>query len=167
MSAQNRVFYGLTLNLVSAAFVAGTTSTYTTTVTTTACIGGKFVTTLAAQTNTASPTTDAQTGAAFVALTPNKATVLVWGTNAAGAIKVCQGSIEDTEVGVTTTVGAFRNPPQFPTLPDDFVAMAYQLCRTAPSAATWTPCTSSWTASGVTCSVMQNVTCLPDRPQIV
>lgn len=157
--------FGLTMNLVSAGFVAGTTSTYTTTVTTAACINGKFVTTLAAQTNTASPTTDAATGAAFVALSPNKATVLVWGTNAAGAIKLCQGSIEDTDVGVTTTVGAFRSAPQFPNLPDDFVPMAYQLCRTAPSAATWTPGTSNWTASGVTCSVMQNVTVLPDRPQ--
>lgn len=165
MSAQNRSFPGLTHNGINANFSLGTTSTYTTTVTTAGCIGGKCVTTLGAQTNTASPTTDAQTGAAFVALTPNKATVLVWGTNLAGAIKVCQGSIEDTEVGVTTTVGAFRNPPQFPTLPDDFMPLAYVLIRTAPSAATFTPCTSTWTASGITTAV-QNVLQLPDRPQI-
>jgi hypothetical protein len=156
----------LTANFVNAGFVAGTTSTYTTTVTTVASIGGKFVTTLGAQTNTASPTTDAGTGAAYVALGVNKATVLVWGTNAAGAIKMCQGSIENTEVGVTTTVGAFINAPQFPTLPDDFVPMAYQLCRTAPSASAWTPGTSNWTATGVTCAAMVNVTTLPARPVV-
>lgn len=156
---------GLTVNLVNAGFVAGTTSTYTTTATTSGVIGGKFCTQLTAQTNTASPTTDGSTGAAFVALSPNKATVLVWGINAAGTIKCAQGSIEDTDVGVTTTVGAFRSPPQFPALPDDFCPMAYQLCRTAPSAATWTPGTSSWTASGVTCGAMVNVSALPDRPQ--
>jgi hypothetical protein len=166
MSAIERRFFGLTHSHINAGFVAGTTSTYTTTASTNAVIGGKFCTVLTAQTNTASPTTDAATGAAFLPLTPNKATVLVWGINAAGAIKVCQGSIEDTEVGITTTVGAFRNPPQWPSLPDDFVPMAYQLCRTAPSAATWTPCTSSWTASGVTCTAMVNVAQLPDRPQI-
>lgn len=156
---------GLTQNMVSAAFVLGTTSTYTTTVTTECVINGKFGTTLGAQTNTASPTTDAATGAAFVPLTPNKATVLVWGVNAAGAIKLCQGSIEDTDVGVTTTVGAFRNPPQFPLLPDDFCPIAYNLVRTAPSASTFTPGTSSWTASGVTCSTAKNISVLPDRPQ--
>lgn len=161
-----RILRALTCNFVNAGFVAGTTSTYTTTATTVASIGGRFVTTLAAQTNTASPTTDAATGSAFLPLTPNKATVLVWGTNAAGAIKVCQGSIEPTETGVTTTVGAFINAPQFPALPDDFVPMAYQLCRTAPSASTWTPCTSSWAATGVTCGAMVNVTTLPDRPRV-
>ena len=43
-----------TINFVNAAMVAGTTSTYTTTVTTAGILNGKFVTTLAAQTNTAS-----------------------------------------------------------------------------------------------------------------
>ena len=158
-------YRGLTLNHVSAALVAGTTSTYTTTVTTSCSIRGKFAVALAAQTNTASPTTDATTGLAFVALTDNQATVLVWGINAAGAIKLSQGSIENTEVGVTTTAGAFLNLPKFPALPDDFCPIGYQLCRTAPSASDFTPGTSSWTATGITCSTIQNIATLPDRPQ--
>lgn len=165
MSLDNRQPYGLTVNLVSAALIKGTTSTYTTTVTTVGCINGKFVTTLGAQTNTASPTTDAVTGIAFVALGINKATVLVYGQTAAGAIQLAQGTIEDTAPGVTTTVGAFQRFPQFPMLPDDFLPLAYLLVRTAPSAASWIPGTGSWTATGVTASTAQNITTLPDRPQ--
>lgn len=165
MSSPNRALRGLTLNHVSAGLVAGTTSTYTTTVTTACSINGKFATTLGPQTNTASPTTDARTGAAFNALSVNKACALVWGINLAGAIQLCQGEIVDTEVGVTTTVGAFKFAPPFPPLPDDFCPIGYQLVRTAPSASAWTPGTSNWTASGVTCSTIQNVSQLPDRPQ--
>jgi len=155
----------LTINFVTAGFVAGTTSTYTTTATTSAAIDGRFATGLTAQTNTASPTLDAVTGLAFPKLTDNQCTVLVWGTNAAGVIKLAQGSIENTEVGVTTTAGAFLNLPQFPILPDDFCPMAYNLVRTAPSAADFTTGTSSWTATGITASTFRNISTLPRRPQ--
>lgn len=165
MATVNQVLRGATINFTNAAFVAGTTSTYTTTVTTAGVINGKFITTLAAQTNTASPTTDANTGLAFNALQPNQTCVLVWGTNLAGTIKLCQGPIISTLVGVTTTVGGLLNEPQFPSLPDDFVAMAYTVVRTAPSAAAWIPGTGSWTASGVSASTFQNVATLPNRPQ--
>lgn len=157
---------GMTVNQVSAAFVLGTTSTYTTTVTTSAVIKGYFGTTLGAQTNTASPTVDATTGLAFPALAANQATVLVWGVNKAGAIKLAQGSIVPTETGVTTTAGAFINAPQFPALPDDFCPIAYNLVRTSPTGSAFTAGTTSWTASGITCSVAQNVHTLPERPQI-
>ncbi len=158
---------GATRNQANAGFVLGTTSTYTTTATTVAVIDGVFGTGLTAQTNTASPTTDAATGAAFIAMGDNKATVLVWGVTLAGAIALCQGSIEDTEVGVTTTAGAFIKAPQFPNLPDDFCPIAYNLVRTAPSASDFTPGTSSWTATGVTCSTAKNISVLPSRPRIV
>lgn len=157
---------GMTVNQVSTAFVLGTTSTYTTTVTSTCVIGGLFGTTLGAQTNTASPTTDATTGAAFVALTANQATVLVWGINAAGAIKLAQGQIVPTETGVTTTAGAFITAPNFPALPDDFAPIAYNLVRTSPTGSAFTAGTTSWTASGITCSTAKNVHTLPDRPRI-
>lgn len=153
-------------NHVSAAFVLGTTSTYTTTVTTTVSLNGKFGTTLGAQTNTASPTTDATTGAAFVALAANQATVVVAGVTAAGAIKYMQGSIVPTETGVTTTAGAFINAPQFPAVPDTVVPIAYWLVRTSPTGSAFTTGTTSWTASGITCSAPVNVSVLPDRPQI-
>lgn len=154
-----------TINFASAAMVAGTTSTYTTTVTTNCCINGKFATTLGAQTNTATPTTDAATGAVFNPLQPNQCCALVLGQNLAGAIRMCQGPIIPTAIGVTTTVGALISEPQFPNLPNDFVALAYTIVRTAPSAAVWTPGTSSWTASGVSASTFQNVAYLPARPQ--
>ena len=156
---------GLTANLVSAAMVAGTTSTYTTTVTTVCVINGKFATTLGAQTNTATPTTDANTALAFNALQPNQTCCLVLGQNLAGTIKMCQGPIISTLTGVTTTVGGLLNDPQFPALPADFCPLAYTVVRTAPSAAAWTPGTSSWTASGVSASTFQNVCQLPNRPQ--
>lgn len=155
-----------TRNFVSAVAVAGTTSTFTSTVTTAGVIDGKFVTTLGAQTNAASPTTDANTGVAFNALAPNKACALVFGQNAAGTLKLVQGPIVDTIVGVTTTVGAFDKAPQFPPLPDDFLPLAYTLVRTAPSAASWIPGTGSWTASGVSATTFKNVSTLPNRPQI-
>jgi hypothetical protein len=155
----------VTMNLANAAMVAGTTSTYTTTVTTAGVINGKFMTTIAAQTNTATPTTDASTGLAFNALAPNQTCVMVLGQNLAGTIKMVQGPIIATLAGVTTTVGALINDPQFPGLPNDFCPLAYTVVRTAPSAAAWTPGTSSWTASGVSASTFQNVAMLPARPQ--
>jgi len=157
---------GITMNFVSCAMVAGTTSTYTTTVTTNAAIKGKFTTALTAQTNTATPTTDAVTSAAFVPLTANQATVLVFGLNAAGAIQMMQGSIVPTETGVTTTAGAFINAPQFPVIPDTVVPLAYCLVRTSPTGSSFTAGTTSWTASGITTSTFQNVATLPERPQI-
>ena len=157
---------GGTINLISVAAVAGTTSTFTSTVTSKGMINGKFATELTAQTNAATPTTDHATGNAFIALTENKACSIVFGINDAGTLKMCQGPIVDTYVGVTTTVGAFKNAPQFPEMPDDFLPFAYTLVRTAPDAADWTPGTSSWTASGVSATTFKNIGLLPNRPQI-
>lgn len=156
---------GVTINLVSVAAVAGTTSTFTSTVTSNAVINGKFTTALTAQTNAATPTTDAATGAAFLPLSPNQCCAIVFGITAAGAVAMCQGKIIACNVGVTTTVGSLINDPQFPGLPDNFCPIAYTIVRTAPSAAAWTPGTSSWTASGVSASTFQNVAQLPNRPQ--
>ena len=157
---------GLTINLANAGFVAGTTSTYTTTVTTAFSINGKFGTTLGAQTNTASPTLDANTGVAFTPILANNCACLVWGTNLAGTIAVCQGPSVATAAGVTTTVGAFIAAPQFPSLPEDFCPMAYQIVRVSPTGSSFTTGVTNWTASGITCTVMKNISTLPDRPQI-
>lgn len=156
----------VTVNTTNAGLTSGTASgaTYTTTATTAHVINGNFGTTLAAQTNTASPTTDARTGAAFTALADNQATCFVWGVTAAGAIAVCQGSIEDTQVGVTTVAGDFIVYPQFPALPDDFCPIGYSVHRCAPSASAWTLGTSAWNATGTT-HTFKNVYSLPNRPQ--
>jgi hypothetical protein len=155
----------ITINLVNAGAVAGTTSTFTSTVTTSGIINGKFVTTLGVQTNAASPTLDANTGLAFNALQPNQTCALVFGQTQAGALALVQGPIIATAVGVTTTVGALINDPQFPDLPNNFVPLAYTIVRTAPSAAAWIPGTGSWTASGVSATTFQNIGQLPARPQ--
>lgn len=152
------------MNMSNAGLAAGTTTTYSTTATTAHVINGKYGTTLAAQTNTASPTTDVNTGAAFVAQTANQAGVYVWGVNAAGAIKVAQGGIENTEVGVTTTAGAFIRAPQFPSLPDDFCPIGYCVVRTSPTGSAFTFGSTAWAASGIT-TTFKNVAVLPDRPQ--
>ena len=154
---------GLTINLTNAGLAAGTTTTYVTTASTAAIINGGFTTALTAQTNTASPTTDATTGLAFKALTANQATVLVWGVTAGGAIRVSQGSIEDTQVGVTTTAGEFINTPEFPTIPDSMCPIGYSVHRTSPTGSAFTPGSTAWAASGIT-STFKNVCTLPDRP---
>ena len=162
----------LTINHTNAGVAFGTTSTITTTAATLASINGKFTTVFSAANNTAatSPTINAATGLAFAAMGANKATVIVVGVTAAGAIRLAQGSVEDTEVGVTTTKGAFKLAPQFPKLPVDFCPLAYGLVRTAPDAAAWTCGTSSWTASGLyvglngTTTMQQVNGTLPDRP---
>ncbi len=156
---------GLTIGLTSPVLVKGTNKSYTTTVTSAGLINGKYVTALTAQTNQAVPTTDAATGAAFVTQTDNQACVYVVGQTAAGAIAACQGSIVDTEVGITTTAGAFKVPPQFPALPDDFLVFGYCLVRTAPSASDWKFGTDNWAATGVTTSEFVQCGTLPSRPQ--
>lgn len=161
----------LTINLANAALVAGTTNTLTTTVSTSCSIAGKFATIKTAITNssfaTEAITTDATTGAAFVALTSTSTAgsgcALVFGINAAGALKLAQGPIVATELGVTTTPGNFITAPQFPALPDDFCPIAYTLVRTSPSVATFTIGTSSWANNSTT---FKNVCTLPARPQI-
>ena len=157
---------GLTINMVSAVASAGSTSTITTTTTTSGMINGQFVTTYAAANNAATPTTDATTAKAFVALQPSQCCTLVFGQNAAGTLKMVQGPIIGTLIGVTTTVGSFYDAPQFPQLPDDFMAFAYTVVRTAPSAAAWIPGTGSWTDSGISATTFKNVGQLPSRPQI-
>lgn len=155
----------LTLSMVNAGIVAGTTSTYSVTTASKGIINGKWVTAVSSGSNVASPTTDVNTGEAFVAINDNEASVFVLGQNAAGTVQVAQGSIEKTQVGVTTTAGDFIQAPQFPMLPDDFMPLAYILIRAAPSASAWTFGSSAFDATGIT-DAWVDIACLPDRPQI-
>ncbi len=155
-----------TISFIKTGLTKGTTSTYTTTVTSECTIDGKYCTALTAQTNTATPTTDARSGSGFIAQTDNTVSAYVFGITLAGAIAVCQGPITDTEVGVTTTAGALKNRPQFPVLPEDFCPIGYLMVRTAPSASDFTFGTSAWDATGVTSSAVVEVSgLLPNRPQ--
>jgi hypothetical protein len=156
---------GATYGTIKSGLIKGTNKSYTTTVTAEGVINGKYVTGLTAQTNQAVPTTDAATGLAFVTMTDNQACVYVMGQVAAGTIAACQGGIEPTQVGVTTTAGAFINPPQFPALPDDFMVLGYCIVRTAPSASDWKFGTDNWAATGVTTTEFVQCGVLPNRPQ--
>lgn len=158
---------GLTLGTCKTGFIhaAGSVNTWSTTIASTGMIGGKHVVALGITTGGTTPVLDATTGEAFPPLSDNQATVIVWGQNAAGTIQASQGGIEDTEVGITVTAGAFKRAPAFPSLPDDFMVLAYQLIRTAPSASAFTFGTSNWNATGITVSTAVNCGVLPERPQ--
>ena len=164
------IIAGLTLNHINAGVVIGTTTTYTMPAATSCSIRGKFGTPLAIQAANAgtTPTTDATTGVTFVTLTANQAAVVVWGVNAAGAMVASQGPATPTVTGVTTTVGAFISAPQFPSLPEDFCPVAYQVIRVAPSSTGFTFGASNWTGSPAyaTCATIVNIATLPDRLQV-
>lgn len=149
----------LTQCLSKAGLTAGTTTTYTTANATNYSILGKMYT-VAAQTNTATPTTDAVTGAAFTAQAINTGCVYVFGFNAAGSLVVAQGATETIDSGLL-----FERPPAMPSIPADFCPFAYAVIKVASTGAAWTFGSSNWTATGVT-DVYQDVNTLPDRPQI-
>ena len=155
----------LTMCTMKATLAAGTTTTYSTTGTTLFCIKGKAYS-KGAVTNGATPTTDATTGAAFVAQAIGTGSVYVYGFDKDGTIKVSQGTIVTLDAD-----GGFVDLPKFPAIPDTVCPFAYELIRLAPATAT-TPAVATWTfgtnnqasVTGVTyarCDVMT----LPDRPQ--
>lgn len=155
----------LTMATTVAGLAAGTTTTFTTANTTLYSIRGKAYS-KAAVTDSATPTTDATTGAAFVAQAIGTGCVYVFGWDSSGAVKVSQGS----QVTLDPT-GAFLTLPQFPAIPDTVCPFGYLLVRLAPSTAT-TPAVATWTfgtnnqssVTGVTYA-RRDVFTLPDRPQ--
>jgi hypothetical protein len=162
----------LTLSLANTGLIAGTTNTLTSTVASVCSIGGKFAAALAVLTNSATtPTSDATSGALFSAVPLTSSAVagvgaaLVFGVNAAGAIKCALGPpVALDGLGVTTTPANFIAAPQFPALPDDFCPIAYTLVRTTPSVPSFTVGTSSWVNN---CTTFTKVCTLPARPQIL
>ncbi len=147
---------GGTINLANVLIKAGTTTTYD--LEASSCvIDGKFAVILAASDTRAAPTTDANTGVAFVTVADDKGCVLVAGVNAAGAIAVVQGGIKDMEVGTLEFITA----PPFPSLPADFCPIGYVVCKN-DSGSDYIPGTTSWTAIDVT---FVDIAMMPDRPQ--
>lgn len=158
----------LTINCVNAGCVAGTTNTWTNSVATMCAIKGKYTVALATNSNQSeTPTTDANTGVAFEYILPNFCAAIVFGVNAAGTLVAVQGKQIATYPGVTTTVGAFKEAPQFPGIPDDFCPIAYTVVRVAPSGGSgFLLGTTQWAASSMSCTTFQNIATLPSRPQI-
>jgi len=148
---------GGTLCFSKVALVAGTTTTYTTTVATDYIIDGKFGVQFATKTNQAVPSTDANTGAAFPVVADDKGMALVFGINAAGAVQLVQGDIKDLEVGTLE----FKIAPPFPSFPDDFCPIGYVICKN-DSGSDYTVGTTNWADIDVT---FVNIAMMPDRPQ--
>ncbi len=155
----------LTLCLAKVTLAAGTTTTISTTGTTHFAIKGKAYSKTAI-TNGATPTTDATTGAAFVAQAIGTGCVYVVGFDKDGNIKTSQGTVVTLDAD-----GGFVDLPKFPAIPDTMCPIAYTLIRLAPATAT-TPAVATWTwgtnnqasVTGVTYARADCVT-LPDRPQ--
>lgn len=149
--------------------VAGTTNTITTTVASEHAINGEFGVPLGILTNSATvPVLDANSGAAFItqvssAVTGGQACRYVFGVNAAGVLRAVQGQITPTEIGVTTTPGAFILSPGMPGIPDDFCPVASVIVRTSPTGNSFTFGTTSWAAAGITSTVFKNLQSLPGR----
>jgi len=117
--------------------------------------------------NTATPTTDVNTAAAFVALAASKGCAFVIGINAAGDLKVAQGPVVDLTTEASGANANFQTPPQFPAIPTDFCPVGYILTKVGASGSTWTFGTSNLT--GPPANVLHiYVDCmtLPTRPQV-
>lgn len=124
-------------------------------------IGAKTYT-KAAGTATTTPTTDANTGAAFVAqsYTTPQTCVYVFGFNAAGDFKCAQGT------PVTTTAYTGKNEVlRFPKLPVDFCPIGWEIVSLGATAvATWTMGTNNQSAvTGVTYTFVP-AAFLPSQP---
>lgn len=152
----------LTLSLVKAAVVAGTTSTLSNTGAINYAIRGKAYT-RAALSNTAAPTVDATTGLAFAPILPNTGAVIVIGVNAAGTLVACQGAAQALDVA-----GNFIAAPQFPMVVDNFCPIAYEVIKAGATASALGFVFGTSNQSGVTgiTYALQDIISLPDRPQV-
>jgi len=107
----------------------------------------------------ATPTTDAVTAAAFVALAASQACVFVFCFDSAGAIKVAQGK---PQAWTDTSARSVATP--FPVLPDTLCPFAYAVIQNGSTGSAWTFGTSNWNATGVGTITPVNVQMLPSAP---
>lgn len=122
--------------------------------------------TKAALTNAATPTTDANTAAAFVRVGTNEGSVFVIALDKDGNIKAVQGSVVALDVA-----GNFIQAPQFPIVPDTQAPIGYLIVKAGSTAAAkasgWLFGTSNFTGvTGVTATLVEVLGGLPDRPQV-
>ena len=150
---------------------AGSVTTYSTTGTMVYAIRGKEYS-KAAVTNGTTPTTDVNTGVAFVPLAANQGTVFLWMINAAGTVAVAQGLVSPgypygwpLDSAGNFQAGQYGGAPNFPPIADGYVPFAYQIIKNGSTGSSWTFGSSNWNATGIT-SAIQDITTLPDRPQI-
>lgn len=150
----------LTLCTTKAGLAVGTTTTMTTANTQLYAIKGKAYT-KAGTSNEATPTTDANTGVAFLPIAVNKAGVFVICRNAGGDLKVVQGQIVNY-----TDDGVFDVAPQFPAIPDSLCPIGYELVKVISTGSTWTFGVSNQASQTGISKVLVDLMTLPDRPQV-
>lgn len=142
-----------------AGLVAGTTSTVTTAGDVNGSIAGKFADVYSADSNTVSETTQGD-GSAFVAVGASQMSVFVFCIDAAGAVNMFQGAVEDLDEGDAVMI-----PPQFPDIDESlYLAFGYAIVIADSTASAWTFGASSWTATGIA-DTFTDVTTMPLRPQ--
>lgn len=152
---------GSTGCLSAVTLAAGTTTTITTTGAMVYAIDGKAYTT-AALTNQAHPTTDANTGAAFVGIPIGYGAVLVYGLNTSKALVCAQGPLVALDSSYNFTVA-----PQFPAIPQGFCPIGYMTIKAGSGSSTWTAGTSNQaSATGITYARQDVALGLPARLQI-
>lgn len=152
---------GATGCLSSVTLAAGTTTTLTTTGAMVYAINGKAYTT-AAWSNTAHPTTDANTGLAFTGIPLGYGAVILYGLNAAKAAVAVQGPLAPIDAS-----GAFITAPQFAAIPANFCPIGYLVIKAGTGASTWTPGSSNQaSATGITYARQDVALGLPDRPVV-
>ena len=139
----------------------GTTTTLTIANDVQFCIKGKGYK-KSAVSNTATPTTDYNTGSAFTAIAVNKAGVFVIGLNSSGALKVVQGSIVDYNDDGTFPGAA----PQFPVVPNDICPIAYELVKVISTGSSWTFGSSNQASQTGITKVLVDLFTMVDRPQV-
>lgn len=108
----------------------------------------------------ATPTTDAITAAAFVALAANQGCVFVIGLDASGNVKAAQGNVQSLD-----SAGSFVARSEFPSMPDTIAPLTYVVCKNGSTGTAWTFGTSNWNATGMTATPV-NIMALPSRPQV-
>ena len=154
-------FSGINLATVSGALIAGTTSTYTTSVAVDYLLDGRLYQ-FATKTNQATPTTDINTGAAFVAVQPDEGCIFSFCANSSLAVAVAQGPIEK----VDGDTDEFKISPSFPPIPDTHTIFGYVIIKSDGTASAWTMGSSSWAATGIT-DTFVNAGLTPSRPSEV
>ena len=170
---------GMTQILTKAALAAdaGSVSTYSTTGTMLISRNGVEFT-KAAVTNGTTPTTDANSGAAFVALygggsvanTPGEGTKFVWMVNSSGTVKVAQvlqspGYQRAFPLDMSNGFTAKGGKPGMPPIPEGYVPFAVMTVKAGPtaSASGWIFGTGNWNATGITVAV-EDINTVPNRP---
>lgn len=164
---QNEDLRGATGCLVKVTLAAGTTTTVSNTGTIVFAIRGKAYS-ASALSNTATPTTDINTGAAFVGVKAGYGSVFVYGLNAAGALKCAQGTVVPLDTSTSTYAwGGTR--PDFPAMPADFCPIGYLTIlagSTADATTGWVQGSSNQASvTGITYARADVALGLPDRPQ--